>query len=122
MRVLVVFLALLAGSLPAYACKCRIIPFEDALANVDLVVEGKARTIIASERDGVSQLSARVSIRKVLKGSLTGRLITVWTQGSSAACGYRFEERRRVVFGLTKAPDGRWTTNSCVMNSLNQPR
>jgi hypothetical protein len=97
-----------------------VIPFEEALAGTDLAVVGTVRTIVAAQREGVSQLSARVRIHRRLKGPRVGRWVTVWTQGSSAACGYYFQEGQRVTFGLTRAPDGRWTTNSCIMNSLNQ--
>jgi hypothetical protein len=121
MRLLIAMLALaLAG--PALACKCAVQPYEEALAGTDAAIVGTVRSIIARQRDGVSQLSASVRIHKRLKGPRLGRWVAIWTQGSSAACGYNFQEGQRVIFGLTRAPDGRWSTNSCVMNSLNQPR
>jgi hypothetical protein len=121
-RILLFLLAALTAAAPAYACKCRVIPYDEALAGTELAVIGKARTIVASERGGVRQVSARIRIHKLLKGSHVGRWVTVWTQGSSAACGYTFQAGQRVAFGLTRSPDGRWTTNSCVMYSLNQGR
>ena len=121
-RILLFSLAGLMAATPAYACKCRVIPFEEALAGTDLAVVGTARSVVAGQKDGVPQVSAKVRIHKRLKGPRLGRWVTVWTQGSTAACGYYFQEGQRVVFGLTRAPDGRWTTSSCTMNSLNQDR
>jgi hypothetical protein len=119
-RILLFSLASLIAAAPAWACKCAVRPYEQAIADVDAAVVGTVRTIVASQREGLTQLSARVRIHKRLKGPRLGRWVTVWTQGASAACGYYFQEGQRVVFGLSKSPDGRWTTNSCVMNSLNQ--
>lgn len=121
-RIALGLIVFLFASAPAYACKCRLIPFEEALAGTQFAFEGTARSVKTALRDGVAQASARVRIHRRLKGPRLTRWVTVWTQGSSAACGYNFQEGRRVVFGLTRAPDGRWTTNSCVMYSLNQPR
>lgn len=121
-RILLFSLASLALATPALACKCRVVPYEEALSGVELAIAGSARSVVAIQRDGVTQLSARVRVHKRLKGPRVGRWVTVFTQGSTAACGYYFQERRRVVFGLTRAPDGRWTTSSCIMNSLNQER
>lgn len=119
-RIGVAVLAFLVAASPAYACKCRVVPFEEALAGTELAVVGSARNVVASQRDGATQVSARVRIHKHLKGPRVGRWVTVWTQGSTAACGYYFQEGQRVVFGLTRAPDGRWSTSSCIMQSLNQ--
>jgi hypothetical protein len=120
-RTVIIFLALTAAA-PAYACKCRSIPFDEAVAGAQFAFEGTARSVKTAERDGVAQMSARVRIHRRLKGPRLTRWVTVWTQGSSAACGYNFQIGQRVVFGVTRAPDGRWSTNSCVMYSLNQPR
>lgn len=119
-RIGVAVLAFLVAAAPAHACKCRVIPFEEALAGTELAVVGSARNVVASQRDGATQVSARVHIHKRLKGPRVGRWVTVWTQGSTAACGHYFQEGVRQAFGLVKAPDGRWSTNSCIMNSLNQ--
>lgn len=121
-RIVLIVLASIVLSTPAFACKCAVRPFEEALAGTGLAVVGTARNVVASQRGGVTQLSARVRIHKRLKGPRVGRWVTVWTQGSSAACGYYFQEGQRVTFGLNRAPDGRWTTSSCIMYSLNQPR
>jgi hypothetical protein len=119
-RILLFALAALGAAAPAHACKCRVIPLEEALSGTQFAFEGTARTVKTVQRDGIEQVSARVRIHRRLKGPRLTRWITVWTQGSSAACGYYFQTGLRVVFGVTRAPDGRWTTNSCVMNSLNQ--
>jgi hypothetical protein len=119
-RILLLALAALAFSTPALACKCAVRPYEEALAGTDAAIAGTVRSIVASQREGMTQISARVRIHKRIKGPRFGRWVTVWTHGSSAACGYAFREGHRVTFGLNRAPDGRWTTSSCVMNSLNQ--
>lgn len=121
-RILLFSLASVVLSAPALACKCAVRPYEEALAGAEAAVEGTVRSIVANQREGMTQLSARVRIHKRIKGPRLGRWVTVWTQGSSAACGYYFQEGQRVTFGLNRAPDGRWTTNSCIMNSLNQER
>lgn len=121
-RILLFPLASLIAAAPALACKCAVRPFDVALADTEAAIAGTVRSIVASRRDGVAQLSARVRIHKRLKGPRLGRWVTIWTQGSSAACGHYFQEGVRQTFGLVKAPDGRWTTSSCIMNSLNQER
>jgi hypothetical protein len=117
---MLIALAALAFAAPALACKCAVRPFDEAAADVESLVEGRAGKPVIRMRDGVGQASARVRVLKRMKGPRLGRWVTVWTQGSSAACGYYFQSGQRVTFGLTRQPDGRWTTNSCVMNSLNQ--
>lgn len=121
-RILLLALAGLVFSTPALACKCAVRPYEETLSNTELAVVGTVRSIVAAQREGMAQLTARVRIHKRLKGPHVGRWVTVWTQGSTAACGHHFQERQRLIFGLSRAPDGRWTTNSCVMSSLNQAR
>jgi hypothetical protein len=121
-RLLLLSLASFALAAPAFACKCAVRPFDEAAADVESLVEGRAGKPIVNMRDGVGRAYARLRIAKRLKGPRLGRWVTVWTQASSAACGYMFQPGMRVTFGLNRQEDGRWTTNSCVMNSLNQPR
>jgi hypothetical protein len=119
---LLIVTAALAFAAPAFACKCAVRPSEEAAAEVQSLIEGRSGKPVTIERAGVPQTYARVRIVKRIKGPRLGRWVTVWTQGSSAACGYYFQSGVRVIFGLNRQPDGRWTTNSCVMNSLNQAR
>jgi hypothetical protein len=117
---ILIAIAALAFASPALACKCAMQPFDEAAAGVESLIEGRAGKPATVERAGVPQTYARVRVLKRLKGPRLGRWVTAWTQGSSAACGYYFQPGARVTFGLTRQPDGRWSTNSCVMNSLNQ--
>lgn len=118
-RALIFALVPLSAAAPAWACKCRVIPYEEAVRGVDWAFRGTARDVVAASRDGVVQLRARVRVTSNIRGPRKTRWATVWTQGSTAACGYAFQEGRRVTFGLRREPDGRWSTNSCVMHSLN---
>lgn len=121
-RILLFALASLLAAAPAWACKCALRPYQDALADVEVAVEGKVGTIIYGERPDGPNVLASIRIRKRIKGMVPGRWVQVWTNGSPAACGYPFKLGQRAVFGLNRVPDGRWTTSSCIMSSLNQGR
>ncbi|WP_129676899.1 hypothetical protein [Candidatus Chloroploca sp. Khr17] len=99
----------LVGSPPvAYACSCVPVPpprqaFEEATA----VFSGRVVSIVNDEEE----LLVTVALERRWKSELEGQ-VTLTTPGSSAACGFPFEEGEQYLI-YAQTTDGQLTTDLC---------
>lgn len=106
---------LLIAADPALACKCAVVSYDDAVASVPYVFEGRIARI---ETEGTTQITT-MSISRVIKGPLRG-IIKVKTDTESASCGYDFRgaEKRVTVGGDLAGP--MFSVHRCTMYNLNR--
>jgi len=112
-------LLVLAAS-PAFACKCKEMSAEQSFASSDLVLKGRMKSVTVGVEmpdpklfDGQRQVRGEFEIDKVLKGTVKGKSLSVYTGFGNGDCGrlgefvgatylYRDQKMGVVEFGMTK--------------------
>ena len=100
----------------AFACSCAPLTFEQAVAHLSVVFEG--RVIAAETNESEYSLVARVSVARRIKGGVD-ETASVVTSSASSMCGYPLVAGDVLTFGGDFDSRGRLTTNMCVMVPLN---
>jgi hypothetical protein len=111
-RTLVGAAMLLVAPSLAQACSCARMAPEGYRMRAAAIFEGR---VLAVKRDGGinGRLIARIYVAKQVKGT-TPRVVTVTTNGNSAACGVNLTSGQQGEFLLAR-DRGRYSTNLCLM-------
>ena len=99
-------LACLSGLLTveqASACKCAPQTVQEALAQADVIFEGRVRQIQPSEDQRSLQVS--LAVVRSWKALEDVESVTVATSASSASCGFSFEQDRSYLVYARRAKD-----------------
>ncbi|TKK90451.1 hypothetical protein FDA94_05490 [Herbidospora galbida] len=118
-RRLFLVLALAAGTLvfssvPAYACKCALVPVKERVQHSTIVFTGVATGFKAAKSPARQHtFSFRVDHAYKGKPKVT---VKVATNTESAACGVKFARGARYLVFAAKS-DGRLVTGSCSGNT-----
>jgi hypothetical protein len=109
-------LALLVMSGPSFACKCAVVPRDQAIGSVPVVFEGR---IVNIETSGTAQVTTLTVVRSV-KGATAGATLKVKSHTVSASCGYDFRKlEQTLVVGGRGAGRGMLDVHRCTMFNLN---
>lgn len=107
---------LLLAADPALACKCAVVPREQAIAATPLVFEGR---ILDVRTQGRAQVTT-VIVTTPIKGASRGVTLKVKSGTQSASCGYDFREApKTLTFGGEKAGRNTIAVRRCTMFNLN---
>jgi hypothetical protein len=102
-------------STPAYACKCMFPPVETAREDATAVFEGRVLTIepSASANEVNEERQVTLTIVRTWKGLDKEEHVTVYTNGSSAACGYTFAKDVSYLIYARSSDDQKLHVSSC---------
>lgn len=115
MRAWLAALVLLAAD-PALACKCAVVPRDQAIATTPLVFEGR---IVGISTRGTTQLTT-VTVTHPIKGVSKGVTLKVKSGTKSASCGYDFREApKTLTIGGEKVERNAIAVRRCTMTNLN---
>ncbi|MDB4975979.1 MAG: uncharacterized protein JWN48_4320 [Myxococcaceae bacterium] len=100
---------------PALACKCMFPPVETARDDATAVFEGRVVSIDQAAGSDATNGERRVSLRVVRtwKGLERDERVEVFTNGSSAACGYSFAQDASYIVYARASDDQKLHVNSC---------
>jgi hypothetical protein len=109
------FASALLLSSPAFACKCMLPPVEAAREDASALFEG--RVISIDDIAGASvatngEKKVTLAIVRTWKGLDNVEQVAVYTNGSSAACGYSFAKDVSYLI-YARDHEGRITVSSC---------
>jgi len=104
------------ASAPAHACKCMFPPVETAREDATAVFEGRVLSIeaVASGAEpSMGQRSITLSVVRTWKGLDREERVTVFTNESSAACGYGFAKDTSYLVYARASEDKQLNVSSC---------
>jgi hypothetical protein len=106
--------SLLLGT-PAHACKCMFPPVEAARDDATAVFEGRVLAVEASPSATPvnSERQVTLTVVRTWKGLEQDEHISVFTNGSSASCGYTFNKDASYLIYARTSDDGKLHVNSC---------
>jgi hypothetical protein len=114
--VAIVVLGALAFAGSAQACSCAPMPRQEAMQGADAAISGRLLKVIPESRQ---RAVFRYRVQRVYKGAAgirPGRVVSVHSARSSAACGLPTRTGRRYGLLLSRA-EGVWTSGVCAMLS-----
>ena len=106
----VVVIGALVGVESASACSCAPVPVSKHMKRADGAFNG--RLLSVDPADGTPQAAFRYRVGHVKGPFRRGRVVTVWSQNSDAACG--LEQGIGDLYGLfVSRHQGRWVSGLC---------
>lgn len=114
--VAIVVLGALVFTTGAQACSCVPLPRKEAMRRADAAISGRLLKVIPRSR-GRAVFRYRVQrVYKSAPGIRRGRVVSVQSARSSAACGLPARTGRRYGLMLSRA-GGVWTSGVCALLS-----
>jgi hypothetical protein len=108
--------ASLVVSAPALACKCMFPPVEAAREDASAVFEGRVlgiEDVDAGAAPSMGRRSITLSVVRTWKGLDHDERVTVYTNESSAACGYAFAKDTSYLVYARTSDDKQLHVSSC---------